>query len=76
MRTGLGLVLVGFSELALLDDSGLTWQSQRLCADDLKLESIEGVHIHASGDFVGIRERLTIDAATGKVVAGRVFDLW
>jgi hypothetical protein len=71
---GTDLIVVGsFTELAAIDKVGLLWVTDRLFHDDLELVTGPPGKVYVQGS-VGFLpsdpELLTIDPATGKVVAG------
>jgi hypothetical protein len=72
--SGTDLVVVGsFTELAALDALGLLWVTERLFNDDLKLTTGPPGKVYVQGSIADPSidpEVLTIDSATGKVIAG------
>lgn len=72
--SGTDLVVVGsFTELAAVDSLGLLWVTDKLFDDDLKLATGPPGKVYVQGwlaDRSTNSEVLTIDSATGKVIAG------
>jgi hypothetical protein len=72
--SGTDLVVVGsFTELAAIDSLGLRWVTERLFKDDLKLATGPPGKVYVQGSLADPSidpEVLTIDSATGKVIAG------
>jgi hypothetical protein len=47
------------------DRNGLIWRSERLAADDLRIDAVDGHEIHLLGFFGWGNERFVLDARTG-----------
>jgi hypothetical protein len=55
--------------VAALDASGVRWQTQRLCWDDLTIERVVDEEVHCSGEFVP-RASFVLDLQSGDQLSG------
>jgi hypothetical protein len=74
---GTAVLLASFSTLAAIGRDGLTWDSERVCLDDLQITAADADDIDCTGSFPASTQRLTIDTRTGQIKAGpRFLDTW
>jgi hypothetical protein len=69
------LILRSFTDMTGVGRAGLAWTSERLCADDLRVEEALVDGIACSGEFHGSREQFTVDPMTGRLIEGWRFSL-
>jgi hypothetical protein len=60
------LLLVSFSEIVALGDSGVRWESPRLCLDELEVVGSAGSELRCRGYFMDGPREFLVDASTGE----------